>query len=153
MTWAKNVSGNSFDNSTNITIDVAGNIYLTGYFISHILTFENTTLTNYGDDYTAIFIAKLNLSAGNNGPVCESYPLNVTVYPNPAGDELTITIPTYSAVNHTTLELFDIYGKLLKSVTVTGNTTTVDVSGYPSGVYVVRFMDKKGIVSKRIIKR
>ncbi len=81
--WAKNVGGSSFDNSTDITIDVAGNIYLTGYFISHILTFGNTTLTNYGDDYTAIFIAKLNLSAGNNGPVCESYPLNVTVSANP----------------------------------------------------------------------
>jgi len=41
----------------------------------------------------------------------------------------------------------------LKSITITENTTTVDISGYPSGVYVVRFMDEKGIASKRIIKR
>jgi|GEM_PF-4253759 len=66
---------------------------------------------------------------------------------------ITITIPTYSAVNHTTLKMFDIYGNLLKSITITESTTTVDISGYPSGVYVVRIMNEKGIVSKRIIKR
>jgi len=98
--------------------------------------------------------ARSNIVSNNTNAVPE-YPneSEISIYPNPAGDELTITIPTYSAVNHTTLELFDIYGKLLKSVTVTGNTTTVDISGYSAGVYVVRFMDSKGIAAKRIVKR
>ncbi len=98
--------------------------------------------------------ARSNIVSNNTNAVPE-YPneSEISIYPNPANDNLTIIIPTYSAVNHTTLELFDIYGNLLKNVTVTGNTTTVDISGYPAGVYVVRFMDEKGIVSKRIIKR
>jgi len=98
--------------------------------------------------------ARSNIVSNNVNAVPE-YPneSEISIYPNPANDKLTITIPTYSAVNHTMLELFDIYGKLLKSITITESTTIVDVSGYPSGVYVVRFMDEKGIVSKRIIKR
>lgn len=51
------------------------------------------------------------------------------------------------------LQLFDIYGNLLKSVTITGNATTMDISGYPAEIYIVRFMDKKGVVAKEIIKR
>jgi len=98
--------------------------------------------------------ARSNIVSNNVNAVPE-YPneSNIRIHPNPANDNLTITIPTYSAVNHTTLELFDIYGNLLKSITITESTTTVDISSYPSGVYVVRFMDEKGIVSKRIIKR
>ncbi len=98
--------------------------------------------------------ARSNIVSNNTNAVPE-YPneSEISIYPNPANDNLTIIIPTYSAVNHTTLELFDIYGNLLKNVTVTGNTTTVDISGYPAGVYVVRFMDSTGVVAKRIIKR
>ena|GEM_PF-1448946 len=98
--------------------------------------------------------ARSNIVSNNVNAVPE-YPneSEISIYPNPANDKLTITIPTYSAVHHTMLKLFDIYGNLLKGITITDSTTTVDISGYPSGVYVVRFMDEKGIVSKRIIKR
>ena len=147
--WAKSAGGDYSDEGKSITTDITGNVYLTGNFNSPTLAFGNTTLIRNGMD--DIFVARLNTSSN----AVPEYPneSEISTYPNPATDELTITIPTYSAVNRTTLELFDIYGKLLKSVTVTGNTTTVDISGYPAGVYVVRFMDNKGVVAKRIVKR
>jgi len=98
--------------------------------------------------------ARSNIVSNNVNAVPE-YPneSGIRIYPNPANDELIINISAYSAVNHTTLKLFNIYGKLLKSVTITGNATTIDVSNYPVGIYIIRFMDKKGVVAKRIVKK
>ena len=56
--WAKSAGGTSADNSSNVATDVAGNIYITGYFYSPTITFGTTTLTNAGSGTSDIFIVK-----------------------------------------------------------------------------------------------
>ncbi len=78
--WAKSAGGNGIDAVTSISVDVSGNIYVTGYYNNPTITFGNFTLTNTGgfcapNPCNDIFIAKYDSSgaalwaktAGGNG--------------------------------------------------------------------------------------
>ena len=51
------------------------------------------------------------------------------------------------------MEVFDVFGKLMSSVEVNDNTVTIDATSYASGVYFVRILTEKGMVTKRIVKK
>jgi len=65
------------------------------------------------------------------------------VYPNPVNEVLTIQIETEYA-NNFTVNLYDVYGKLVMSEIASGNTLDIEVSGLPVGMYVLAIND--GIV-------
>lgn len=44
--WAKSFGGNGNDQVTDVSTDVNGNIYITGYFYSPVITFGSINLTN-----------------------------------------------------------------------------------------------------------
>ena len=60
VVWAKRAGGNSTEYGTGIAMDGSSNIYVTGYFASDIITFDSSSLTNYGS--TNIFVAKYDLA-------------------------------------------------------------------------------------------
>lgn len=58
--WAKSAGNSSYDGSGSVTVDLSGNVYITGYFQSPTIVFGTTTLTN-ADSYENthdMFIAK-----------------------------------------------------------------------------------------------
>lgn len=70
-------------------------------------------------------------------------------YPNPAFN--TVTIPyTLQGVALSSLQIFDITGKLVEEVRVNSgsNKITINVSNYPQGIYIYRL---KGGTSKKFI--
>jgi hypothetical protein len=71
----------------------------------------------------------------------------IKVYPNPTSDIITITNPIGS-----TIEVFDMTGRLVRSESVNGGVQTVSLQGVPSGAYVVRMQEKTLRVSYQIIK-
>lgn len=64
---------------------------------------------------------------------------NVSVYPNPAYDEVNIVIP--SNTDHYIVELFNVEGKMLHSQK---NNNSIDVSNLPTGNYIIRFTNDQG---------
>lgn len=64
----------------------------------------------------------------------------LTYYPNPAGNTLTVNIP--SDVIQGQLYIHDSCGKLIESLQVNGGTQTIDVSNLPGGVYTLNFTDE-----------
>ena len=63
--WGKRAGGINDEYATSVATDISGNIYLTGYFTSPLLSFDSIVLTNTASDTTAdIFLAKFN-SNGN----------------------------------------------------------------------------------------
>ena len=62
------------------------------------------------------------------------------VYPNPVNDLLTIQIKNQRA-DIFTVELFDVYGKLVKTEVTSGNTLSLEVGGLPVGLYWLSIND------------
>ncbi len=76
-------------------------------------------------------------------------------YPNPTADELNITV---SAKNEPiTIVVRDMAGNLVKSidlgVVAGGSTTSLDVSAYASGVYIVEMIGQTNHSVKRFVKK
>ncbi len=60
--WARRAEGNNNDFGYGITTDASGNVYVSGWFESDVLTFGTETLTNSAGTLDAIFVAKYNAS-------------------------------------------------------------------------------------------
>jgi hypothetical protein len=71
----------------------------------------------------------------------------ISLYPNPATNNISIESPLQAII-----EIINIQGQLLKTLTVVGQKTTVDVSPFPSGVYIVEVRTDKGIEVKKFVK-
>ena len=68
------------------------------------------------------------------------------IYPNPASDILMINHEVKGRI-----ELISSQGKVMFSKEAPGSIQQVDVSEYPSGIYLLRFTDKHRIESKKIL--
>jgi hypothetical protein len=60
--WAKSAGGSDWDHGISVSTDTGGNVLLTGYFASSLITFGTATLTNAGN--FDIFLVKYD--AGGN---------------------------------------------------------------------------------------
>ena len=65
----------------------------------------------------------------------------LSIYPNPAKDILTIE------GKYATIELFDIFGKLVLSAK---NTKTINVSSLANGIYTITAVTEKGIYTEKV---
>ena len=76
---------------------------------------------------------------------------SVTLYPNPAKEYVDIRVD--GDLNVTTMEVYDVYGKLLNTVNVVDNPTRINVSGLANGMYFVRVTTEAGSVTKSFVKK
>ena len=56
-----------------------------------------------------------------------------SVYPNPASDEITVS----SSLTEGTITLSDVAGKLVKTTSLSGLSTSLNTAGLNNGVYYV----------------
>jgi len=85
-------------------------------------------------------------------PEAKDIVLNVTAYPNPTTDYLTVKVENYETAN-LQYQIFDINGKLLQTVKATGVETNINIQDYPAANYFVKVIDnKKEIKVFKIIK-
>ncbi len=82
----------------------------------------------------------------------ESYLLNsIALYPNPANEYVDVRID--GDVNVKSMEVFDVYGKLINTVNVIDNPTRINVSGLANGMYFVRVTTEQGVATKTFVKK
>jgi len=65
---------------------------------------------------------------------------NVIVYPNPTTNVLNFELD----VNNTTVQIFDITGKVLKSITATSKQFSISLSNFSNGIYFYSVADFQG---------
>ena len=95
-------------------------------------------VTKVGLGSAIIIDIPTNVGAYNSG--------NVSIYPNPANNNLYIdTDEVFSTISITNLN-----GKLVKSVSST--TSQIDISALTPGMYIVKLSGKKGIFNHKLVK-
>ncbi len=71
----------------------------------------------------------------------------IQVYPNPASNNITIEAPQKSII-----DILNIQGQLVKSLVAAGDYTTLNISSFSSGVYLMQVKTENGIVIKKFMK-
>lgn len=74
---------------------------------------------------------------------------SVRLYPNPNNGQFTISTDSDMKM----VEIFDIYGKLLKRVNIGATSTSIDLQNAPSGTYFVRIHTPEGMVTKVMVRK
>jgi hypothetical protein len=76
---------------------------------------------------------------------------NIITYPNPASDYMNINIR--EKVDKCDLSIYDVFGKLLKTIEIYNNNEIIDLSGFPGGVYFLKLQAGNTVYNKKIIKK
>ena len=71
----------------------------------------------------------------------------VKVYPNPATDYINI-----DCKENDVIEIYNIGGTLMKSLKSAGQKSTINVSTFPNGIYLVKLSNGSGIATNKFIK-
>ena len=74
-----------------------------------------------------------------------------SIAPNPAKNKLNITLPNKN--EDLKLEVFDVLGKQVYKGLITQLESSINVSNWKSGVYLVRVSNDKTTQTKRFIKQ
>ena len=75
---------------------------------------------------------------------------SVALFPNPANDYIMVQS---SRFNVQSVEMIDVYGKVINTVNVVDNPTRINISGLANGMYFVRVTTDEGTVTKTFIKQ
>lgn len=81
----------------------------------------------------------------------QTNPIDFSISPNPAKSSLNIKLAVSDS--DIKLEVFDVLGKRVYKSALTQLESTIDVSNWKSGVYLVRISDDKTVHTKRFIKQ
>ena len=152
------------DDFAGIAVDNHGNLFTAGDYVGGNMIIAGDTLYNNPvvEDTVihststpeAQFMAKYTYAIGGCYPnevnsVAAAQP-EITIYPNPASDEITIHSST-TLLTHSAIELLDMTGRLIRSCPLTGNDTTLSVADIAAGVYICRISQNGiGSVTRKI---
>ncbi|MCQ2283396.1 MAG: C25 family cysteine peptidase [Bacteroidales bacterium] len=110
--------------------------------------YEKDYMVNSGQDMA--MIDYIELPCSTTGTSVENYTIeNVTVFPNPTTSMVQVMLPEMEAAEDAVCQLYDFAGRLLQTVTVTDSMTTLNLSDYAAGIYVLKVM-QNGVQSKAI---
>jgi hypothetical protein len=73
---------------------------------------------------------------------------NIELYPNPATDILTVRSDSPEPIE---ARISDLNGKLIREQFQLNSETTIDLSGFESGIYVLNLQAKDGTVHKKFV--
>jgi hypothetical protein len=146
VVWAKSAGGTDSDDATSVATDAVGNVYTAGLFISPTLSFDSIVLTNANSSavYPDLFVAKLGSLEGIDEI---SNFLNVSLFPNPATNRITITLPEKA-----NLEILNVNGQIIRTIIHQSPETSINIEDLSRGVYLIKAITDNGIVTKKFIK-
>lgn len=73
------------------------------------------------------------------------------IYPNPASDHLTVTLPT--GISNAEIKIFNMLGELEYSITETKQNVNIDISTLASGLHIIQIATGGNISIQKFIKQ
>lgn len=141
--WATSIGGPDNDYGMGIAASAEGDVYLTGYFGSYNINFAGHTLTNNGSFDT--FLAKIPQAAFVSVETIEGQN-DVLIYPNPAYDQINVV-----SEGLTEIQVYDIAARKVVERQFE-NRTAIDVTGFPSGLYVYELIRNGTVIKGKFIR-
>ena len=138
----KKTSANTWTTVNNITTPT---YILTN--LNQITQYDVRLAAVCGDNNTSDYTPVVQFTTTNVG--VNDYDMSTTLYPNPTTGEIRIQNTEFRIQS---VEVYDVYGKLIKSVKVDDFSVVIDLSANASGVYFTRIMTDNGMVTKRVVK-
>ncbi len=71
----------------------------------------------------------------------------ISLFPNPATTALSITLPQKSQI-----QILNIQGQLIKTISNAEKETTIDIRDLSSGVYIIKAITEDGMVVRKFVK-
>ncbi|MCW3085734.1 MAG: cell surface receptor domain protein [Bacteroidetes bacterium] len=71
----------------------------------------------------------------------------VKIYPNPAISQITVEIAEFKKENTYEVLVYDVLGKVVLTVGVNNQLTTIDRGALPAGIYFIQVLSKKEVVA------
>jgi hypothetical protein len=87
-----------------------------------------------------------------NATVKSGISFNVEVYPNPVSDKVHVRSNGAKAAN-ASVQLLDVTGRAVKTVSMTGSTIEIDMAQLPSGIYMIKYIDDAHSQSQKVTKQ
>jgi len=76
----------------------------------------------------------------------------VKLYPNPASDNFTIDLGAENANSASTIDIYDLSGKLIETHVENSQRINLSVAEYQAGVYFVSIKNSNGVINTRFIR-
>jgi hypothetical protein len=76
----------------------------------------------------------------------------LSVFPNPATDKIAVLLPDSLDLDHLSVRLLDLTGKMVQPIAPVSHLLIVKVSGLAKGMYILAIDDGKKIVTKKIVR-
>lgn len=157
VTYKWSVTGNSFsisgpDDQASVLVGSNTDGVANGTVTVEIRGLTNCDYVSNSHTVTAMFRSFPFSAADAKSSIIET-PINV--YPNPARNNLIVSLPVTATSNSKPVRLIRIYDmqmKLIKELRVNnGNTSTIDVSGLKNGAYFIRYSSDDKIAVKKFV--
>ncbi|MBL7920573.1 MAG: T9SS type A sorting domain-containing protein [Bacteroidia bacterium] len=147
--WVRGFGNSNFEAAYSIAVYNTNSVYTTGGYTGTVDFDPNGTVNNQTSIGSQdIFIHKL--SELNVGIKPNSSSLSdITVFPNPFNDKLTVQFAPSLQGSH--IELYNLLGTLIYTDIITSNQE-IDMSKQPKGIYFIRIGMNEKTVTKKIIK-
>ncbi len=111
----------------------------------HIRGDEDATVTDNYITYKAISV--VDTVFPQTGVKEVSNNINISVYPNPATDYITI-----SNVQNATISIYNVVGAKVETLNAPANVVSINVADLPEGTYIVRVETENGVASSKFVK-
>ncbi|MBW6483758.1 MAG: T9SS type A sorting domain-containing protein [Vicingaceae bacterium] len=138
LLWSKTLGGSNFDESKAIIQNSDGSYLVAG----HTNSSDGDVSLNKG--MTDFWVVKL--SAVVSIDEIENTPLT-TIFPNPTNGIFTIS--STEGINE--VEVFNTLGQAVYNKKITSNSTTINLTSFPKGLYLVQLKTNTNIITKKIV--
>ena len=110
----------------------------------NILQISNNPSTNINWGVAVYYVDAVVLREDNSIGFGEHNEITISLYPNPATDVVSVELVDFSTGSSVQLTVTDMMGREILKLELFNKRETIDVSGWPSGIYVVKGTDEKG---------
>ena len=136
--------------STTITMNTT---IMAGIFTENNLTGRTTQA--WFDHVELANVLKSDYEWYEVNPLNETKSLNIQLYPNPADQQVTVTLtgidPSETGVTGLTATLISSEGKVMKQFSLQETETLLNLEGIMPGVYMLRFENEETIIIKKLV--